>query len=122
MVVQDQRQPRSCGRPIAVQDEDVELGVVGLPDLVWPVRFAAVDQLVAVTPRGRAVLGERHQRRVDRGDDPRDRAVRRHRPPLLTRDLSDAPSDRRCRQSRSPQRERLDQTDELRLCSAAPVI
>jgi len=82
-VVEHDGQPRPGRCPRLVEHEQVELGVVGLPDLVRPLRLAPVDQLVAVPQRHRPVVRQRQQLRVQGGHDRVDGAVGRDRPAVL---------------------------------------
>jgi len=68
-VVEHDRQPRPGRAAVRVQHQQVQLGVVGLPDLVRPVGLPAVHQLVAVAQRRRPVVRQRQQVRVQAGDD-----------------------------------------------------
>jgi len=66
VVVLNDRQPRTHCTPVLVDDQDVELGVVGLPDLVGRRRFAAVDELEAFAVAHRPVMREHHEAGVER--------------------------------------------------------
>jgi hypothetical protein len=91
VVVLDHGQPRPGRRTRRCQYPQVELGVVGLPDLVGTARLPAVDQLehlrVAFVPLDR----QGPQRRVDAADDRVDRScsvarARRQRPSAARRE------------------------------------
>jgi hypothetical protein len=58
VVVDHRGQPRPRGRPIGVEDQDVELGVVGLPEGVGPAGTVPPDQLEPVPERRLSLLGE----------------------------------------------------------------
>jgi hypothetical protein len=107
---------------VLFDDQDVELGVVGLPDLIRRVGLAAVDELEALAVAHRPVMREHNQ--------PMGRARARSRTPSR----SSAPAsrararrdrlavDERGRRRRATQREALDQLDEHRRCPPlAPV-
>jgi hypothetical protein len=113
MVVEDDGQPRARRAAVAIQDEDVELGVVGLPQVVRVPGLAAVDQLVLVAQGGRAFVGQGHQVRVEAGHDRGHAAVRGDRPPMGRCDLFDLARDRGRRWARAGQRQALDQAHQL---------
>jgi len=48
VIVEDDRQPRPCWPPGDIEDDEVELGVIGLPGVVGSFGLAAVDELVAL--------------------------------------------------------------------------
>ncbi|MCY1692911.1 MULTISPECIES: hypothetical protein [unclassified Curtobacterium] len=54
---------------IGTSNDDVEHGVVRLPNVVWTVRPAPKYQLVLVAVRSRPVEGERDHRGVEALDD-----------------------------------------------------
>ena len=82
VVVLDQCQPRP-GRAARRGDHpQVQQGVVGLPDLVRPGRFAAVHQVEHLLVPFCALVRERGHRRVDAPHDVVDRGVAGYRPPL----------------------------------------
>jgi hypothetical protein len=89
MVVFDHGQPRPGRLTGRGHHPQVELGVVGLPDLVGAGRLPAVDQFehlrVALGPLGR----KGPQRRVDAADDRVDARVGRDRPSFPLGDGSD---------------------------------
>ena len=89
MVVFDHGQPRPGRVTGRGHHPQVELGVIGLPDLVGAGRLPAVDQLehlrVALGPLDR----KGPQRRVDAADDRIDGGVGRDGPSFPLRDLGD---------------------------------
>ncbi len=112
-VVLHDGQPRPGRGAVGVEDEQVEFGVVGLPDHVRALGLAAVDQFVAVPQRHRAVMGESEQVRVQLGDDRVHGAVGRDRPALRGRAPRDPAGDGGHRRPRSIQRQALDEPDQL---------
>jgi hypothetical protein len=101
VVVLDDGQPRA---PAFVKDQDVELGVIGLPDLVGRRRLAAVDELEALAVTHRPLVREHDEPRVQRAHDRVHRCVARRRPPMLARDIDRLAMDERGRRRRASQR------------------
>jgi len=114
-VVDDDRQPGARRVSSFVEDQDVELGVVGLPDLVRAVGLTAVHQLVAVAEPGRAVVRKGQQVRVDRGDDLADGAVRRRGPAPFAGQGGGLAGDGGHRGTRPCEGQSLDHLDQLGL-------
>jgi hypothetical protein len=113
-VIENHRQPRPRGAARLIEDEQVELRVVGLPDRVGRGGLAPQRQLEAVAVGGRTVMSEREQTAVERGDDRPSGRVTRCRPAAFGRQPADLPVHVRDRRSRAPQREALDQRNDLR--------
>ena len=114
VVVQDHRQPRP-GRPAGlVEHHHVQLGVIGLPDVVGVRRFPPQDQFEIVPVHVRVVMRHREQTTVQALDDPTHRLVGRRRPALLGSDDVHRPVDLGDPRRRPPQRQALDQLDDLR--------
>jgi hypothetical protein len=112
-VVEHDGQPRPRRRAGLVEDEQVEFGVVGLPDLVRPLGLAPVDQLVAVPQRHRPVVRQRQQLRVQGGHDRVDGAVGRDRPAVLEGRAARPAGDARDPGSGTLQRQALHQPHQL---------
>jgi len=113
VVILDHRQPRTRRALLVVEDEQVKLGVVGLPDLVGALGLAAVDKLEALAVAHRPVVREHEQPRVKRAHDRVDRGVARRRPLMRARDGRRLTMDIRDRRRGPAQREPFDQLDEL---------
>ncbi len=77
VVVHDHGQPGAVGLPADADDEEVELGVVGLPRLVRALRPAPVHELVPIPLRRRPLQSHSHQRGVERLNDLPHRGVAR---------------------------------------------
>ncbi|WP_205346844.1 hypothetical protein [Pseudonocardia broussonetiae] len=103
-------------------DPQIELGVVGLPDLVRRVGLAAVHQLEHLAVALGALGAQAHQPRVQRGDDVAHGAVARHRPIVIGGYLADLPVDDRSSGRGAAQRQARDQQLQLGLDSAAATV
>ena len=97
----------------------VELGVIGLPDLVGGICLPAVDQLEHLRVASAALDRQGSQRRVDAADDRVDGGVGRDRPSFPFRDLGDLPVHLRGGRDRRAQRQSLHQEPQ-RLGEAGP--
>jgi hypothetical protein len=113
VVIQDHRQPRPRRPARVIENEHVEQRVIGLPHVVRRVRLTAVDELVAIPVTLGAVVRERQQPRIETSDDVVDGAVARRRPVLSLRHGKHLPMDERHRRPRPPQREALNELDQL---------
>lgn len=83
MVVDHDREPGSIRfAAYGTGDEDVEFGVIGLPDLVGPVGSAQVYELVSIAIRNGSIQRERYQCRVEGLHDISDSGVAGHQPGL----------------------------------------
>ena len=105
-----------------VQDEDVQLGVVGLPDVVGTLGLTAVDELVPVPQPSWALMGEGDQVRVEAGDDRVDAAVGRDRPVVRGCGLGHLAGDRRPGRAGPGQGQTLDERHELAGQPVAPAV
>lgn len=79
VIVHHCRQPGPVRFAVGAADEDVELGVVCLPDLVWAVGAAAKDKFMPVPVGCGTVNSHGHQGRVQCLDDVADDGVARRR-------------------------------------------
>ena len=123
MVVDDDRQPRADHRTCRVMHQDVELGVVGLPDLVRGCRFAPMQQLVALPIGLGALVGEHGHRRVHCPHGGMHRRIARRRPTLLRDGGAHQAVNGRGRAAWPLQRQPLDDGDKLgRQASRLPTI
>lgn len=121
VVVDHDREPGAIRLPArGAGNEDVEFGVIGLPDLVGAVGSAAVHQLVPIAIRGGSIQRERHERRIEGLHNISDGGVARHRqaPPL--RFGADKAMQRRERWPRPGQREALDERNQFARRATSP--
>ena len=102
-----------AGCPDGVDDPEVKLGVVGLPDVVRALGLAAMDEIERLAVALVAVVRERDHRRVQRSHDRVDGRVARCRPAVALGDLQGAAMDRRGARPRTSQRDPLDHRHEL---------
>lgn len=65
IVVDHGRQPRPNFLAVGVEDQNVELGMIGLPGRVRPLGAMPMDQFVSVTESGFAFMSERQRGRID---------------------------------------------------------
>lgn len=96
--------------------------MVGLPDRVGHGGLAPQRQLEAVAVGGRTLMREREQAAIERGDDRSSRRVARCRPAALGCQPADLPVHLRDRRARTPQREPLDQCNDLRWRAACAAV
>ena len=75
VIVHDYCQPRPCGLAVGVQDQDVQLRVICLPQGVWLFGAVAKDRLIVIPERRGAVVGKCHQVGIEGADDTVDGAV-----------------------------------------------
>jgi hypothetical protein len=75
MIVDHARQPRAHRRPVRVEDQEIQLGVVGLPERIGPLGTVAVDQFETAAEGGLTLMSEDHQGGVQGSDDLIDAAV-----------------------------------------------
>jgi hypothetical protein len=94
VVIDDDGQPRTCRRAIVASGPEIELGVIGLPDLVGTLGFAAMNQIVGFAIGFLAIQSERLQRVGDGTDDVVDGVVAGGRLPCGARNTADLPMDR----------------------------
>jgi hypothetical protein len=90
MIVDNRRQPRARRLARLVEDEQIERGVIGLPDRVGSTRPVPVNHLKPVAEGGCAFMRQSHRRWINGREDRVDRAVRGDAPALRRRDLADA--------------------------------
>lgn len=112
MIVHHRRQPRPCRPATSIEDEDVEFGVVGLPDRVRAIGAMTMDHLVFVAESGSALMRERQHRRIDPAHDIANAAVGRRVPSIFASDMHNATMDGCDRGRRLRQRHALDQLDQ----------
>ena len=91
IVVHHGRQPGPDGLARLIKGEQVEQGVIGLPDRIGGRGAVAMDQLVAVAEGGCPLMRQRHHGGIERGEDRIDRAVGRNTPALCLGDFAYAP-------------------------------
>jgi len=89
IVVDHRREPGPGFFAVRVDDQNVELGVVGLPGRVGPIGAMAMHQLIAVAERRLAFMRERERRGVEPGHDRVNAAIGRRLPAPLVRDRGD---------------------------------
>ena len=77
IIVDHGGEPRLGSRAVGTEQQNVERGVIGLPDRVGPIGFPPVYQLECVAIRFRPVMGERDQIGGQRGDDAIDEPIAR---------------------------------------------
>ena len=80
VVVEDRREPRLLRYAVFVLEPDVEVLVVGLPQVVGPLGLVAVQEVERLGVGGVAPVGELRKGRVDPGDDAAHLAVGGLRP------------------------------------------
>jgi hypothetical protein len=61
VVVDHRGEPRLGGLAIRAQQQNVKRRVIGLPDGVWPLGFAAVNKFEGVAVSFRSLVSERNQ-------------------------------------------------------------
>ncbi len=69
MIVDHGGQPGSNHVAARVSDQQIELGVVGLPNCVWVPRSMSVDELKPIPESRRALMSQRGHGRIEPGDD-----------------------------------------------------
>ena len=113
VVVEDDGQPWAHWLAGLIENENVQHGVVGLPDRVG--RFGAVpmDQLIAVAKCCRPVQRQADHCRVELGEDRMHRAVGWHRPAFSLGDFGNPAVDQGSGRARLLQPHTLDQHDEI---------
>ena len=74
-----------------IKDQQIEQGVIGLPDRIGGRGTVAMDQLVAVAEGGCPLMRQRHHGGIERGEDRIDRAVGRRTPALRCGDVAHTP-------------------------------
>ena len=114
MIILDDGQPGPGGPAARIEHQQVQFGVVGLPDLVGAVRLPAVNQLEPVPVGHRAVPGQGDQAGIQAGDDGVHRGIGRRGPAPGGGDLTGPPVNRGDPRRRPAQRQPLDQRDQLR--------
>lgn len=113
MIIDDRREPRPRGLALLVQDQNVQEGVVGLPEGVRRLRPVAVNQLEAITEGGWPVLRQSDHCRVEGGEDRMHGGVGRSGPALSPRRFNHPPVDGGCGPARPLEPKALDQGNEL---------
>ena len=79
VIIEDDGQPGLPWLARAIRHEDVELGVVGLPDGIGPFGLGAMDEVEGFAIGLRTVVGQRHERGFQPTNHPVDGPVRRDR-------------------------------------------
>ena len=79
MVVDYGRKPRAGRLASFIDDEQVEHGVIGLPDRIGGACAVPVNELVAVAEGGGALMRQRHDCRIEIGEDRIDRDCTKER-------------------------------------------
>ena len=119
MVVDNDAQPRPCWLPIIADRPEIELGVIGLPDLVRAFGLTAINQIIGVAISLRTFDPECFQVLGDGADDVVDSVVSRWILALLTGNTAHFPINR-TRAERWPlQREAFSEMTELLRQTAA---
>ncbi|MEV4112434.1 DUF5919 domain-containing protein [Nonomuraea sp. NPDC049695] len=113
VVVLDGRQPRPGGLAGGVDHPDVQLGVVGLPDLVRFGRFPPVHQLIHLSVPFGPFVRHNLQCRVDAGHDVVHGPIPRPGPATLGGHADGLPMDLRDRRTGRLERQPLDEGDQL---------
>lgn len=113
MIVYHGRQPRPRFLAAGVEDQNVELGMIGLPDGVRPIGAVPVHQLELVAESGGALMRERQHRRFDLAYDVVDTAVGWRPPSLCDGKSGDAAVDGGNRWRRLEKCHALDQLHQL---------
>ena len=58
VIIEDYGQPGLTWLVQAIRDEDIELGVIGLPDGIWPLCLRATDEVKGIAISLRTVMGQ----------------------------------------------------------------
>ena len=113
MIIQDHGQPRP-GRPLGlVEHHHIQLGVIGLPQIIRTPRFATKHQFKGIPVHGPVVVGQRQQPAIQTGDNLPHQRVRRRFPAPLRSDHAGRPVNLRYPGRRPSQRQALDHCDQL---------
>lgn len=91
VVVDHGREPGPDWPAAFVEHQDIEPGVIGLPERVGRARPVPVDQLVAVAKGGGTLESQGHHGRIEAGEYGADRAVGGRAPSLCLSDGRDPP-------------------------------
>ena len=113
MIVQHRRQPRSHRATACIEDQDIKLGMIGLPDRIGTIGAVPIHQLELVAEGGRTFLCQRQHRRIDPAHDIAHAAVGRHSPLPFADDGGETAMDGDDRGRRFEQRHALNQFDQL---------
>lgn len=122
VIVEHEGQPGPGRRAAGVQHEDVEQGMIGLPDGIRPLGAVTVDQFEAVPIRRGPVMGERDESRVECARDRMNGGIGRHRPRLRPGHRGDAPMNGRRGEARLAEGKALDHRHQVRSQTAFPGI
>src|SRR5271165_618931 len=89
MVIEDGGQPRPLRLTVGIQNQDIELGVIGLPGRIRSFRPMPVNKLELVSVSRMTLMGQSHQGRIESADNCMDTAVCGGRELALPRDRCD---------------------------------
>ena len=109
VIVEDDGQPGLSRLARVIRHEEVELGVIGLPDGVGPRGLGAMDEVEGIAVCLRPLVSQCHQRRLQRTDHHVDRPVARNRFAEPGRDERGLAVHSRGREVRPVQREPFDE-------------
>jgi hypothetical protein len=91
VVIDHRGQPRPLRLTIGIENQDIELRVVGLPGRVRPFRPMAIDEFESVSISRMTLMRQGHHGRIERTDNRVDAAVGGDRELPLPRDRRDPP-------------------------------
>lgn len=96
MIVDDDGQPRPHRLRVGVQDQQVELCMVSLPDRIRSVRPMSMDQLEAIAIGCGAIMGQSDKARIETPNDGMHGGIGRHPPVLRFDQRPKSPANGRC--------------------------
>ncbi|AOF95319.1 hypothetical protein BSY17_4168 (plasmid) [Sphingobium sp. RAC03] len=111
VIVQHRRQPRPHRATAGIEDQDIELGVIGLPDRIGVFGAVPMHQLELVAEGGSTFMCQGQHRRIDPPHDIAHAAIGRHSPLPFADDGGETAMDGHDRWRRFEQRHALDQFD-----------
>ena len=109
VIVQHGRQPRPHLATACVEDQDIELGMIGLPDRIGALGAVSIHQLELVAEGGSTFMCQGQHRRINPAHDISHASVGRHSPFPFADDAGETAMDGHDRWRRFDQRHALDQ-------------